>query len=89
MGAAIAASALVSGAAGAATFTNHTGSVATSWTGADGYTFVGLNTPTGYRAAFYTGTNSAIATVLDNAKRLDQDATVSIDDITSRIIYVQ
>ena len=75
MGAAIATAALASGSASATTYT---GSVAYFFTNEDGYTFVNVAAPGGNVIAYYTRTNSAIATVIDNAKRLNQDVTVNI-----------
>ena len=86
IGAAITVSALASGTAGAATLT---GSVAWFSTNDDGYTFVNVLTPTGNAIAYYTGTNSAIATVIDNANRLNQDVTVVTNDATFQIVQVR
>ncbi len=86
MCAAIAATALVTGASSAATYT---GSVEWFSTNDDGYTFVNVLTPTGNAIAYYTGTNSAIATVIDNANRLNQDVTIVTDDATYQIKQVR
>lgn len=90
IGAAITATALVSGSASAATFTNHTGCIVYAFSGDDGYTFVDVEKADGTHAlGYYIGTNSVIATIIDNAKRFNQDATVSIDNETYKILYVQ
>ena len=87
IGAVIAATALVSGSVNAETIT---GSVHWLSTNGNGYTFVNIKRTNGLHVvAYYTGTNSAIATVIDNAKRLNQTVTVSIDNKTHRILYVQ
>ena len=86
IGAAITVSALASGTAGAATLT---GSVAWFSTSGDGYTFVNVLTPTGNAVAYYTGTNSAIATVIDNANRLNQDVTVVTAEGEWEIVQVR
>lgn len=77
MGAAITTAALASGSANA---TNYTGSVVYFFTNDDGYTFINVGAPGGNVVGYYTGTNSAIATVIDNAKRLNQEITVNIDN---------
>ena len=90
IGAALATAALVSGSAGASTWTTYTGSVAWFSTNDDGYTFVNVLDIDGYnKIAYYTGTNSAIATVIDNASRLNQDVTVVVTTGTNQIFQVR
>ena len=89
IGAVITATALVSGAA-SAEITGYTGTVVNSLTGVGGYTFATVVTPAGGGvSAYYYGNNSAIATILDNAKRLDQVVTVYVDNATRKITLVQ
>lgn len=85
IGAAITATALVAGSAGAGTLT---GTVAGFFADGSGYTFVNISTPTGNGIAYYTGTNSAIATILDNARRHSSTITVTTD-ASSQITRVQ
>ena len=83
--AAITASAIVSGSVSAESFTNYTGDVYYFFTLQDGYTFVIIETAEENVAGYYIGTNSAMATVIDNAKRFNQSITVSIDNTTNLI----
>ena len=79
IGAAITVSALASGSAGAQKMT--TGSVTWFSTERSGYTYINVRNSTGNNIiAYYIGTNSAIATVVDNAKRLNQDITIVTDN---------
>ena len=84
IGAAITASSLVCGSA-IAEMTEYTGLISNTFTMDDGYTFATV----GGTSAWYTGNNSAIATNLDNAKRLNQEITIYVDSTTSLIIAVQ
>ena len=87
IGAVIAATALVSGSVNAETIT---GSVHWLSTNGNGYTFVNIKRTNGLHVvAYYTGTNSAIATVIDNAKRLNQNVTVVTDDNIFKIKQVR
>lgn len=84
----ITASALVCGSVNAE-ITGYNGAVSNSFTGVDNYTFATIATPTTPVSGYYIGNNSAIATILDNAKRLNQDITIYIDNATGRITHVQ
>ena len=88
MGAAITVAALSSGSASADEFT---GTIHWFSTADDGYTFVNVLPTSGgtNRVAYYTGTNSAIATVIDNAKRLNQEVTVVTAEGGWNIIQVR
>ena len=88
-GVAIAVTAIASGSAISKTFTSHTGSISYAFSFDDGYTFVDIKKADGtYAKGYYFGSNSVIATIIDNAKRLNQDVTVRVDNETHRIIYV-
>ena len=68
----------------------HTGTVAWLQTHDDGYTFVNLNNSNGGNVVgYYDGSNSAITTVLDNAKRLNQDVTIIMERGFWKIIRVR
>lgn len=83
-GAAIAAFALVSGSVNAESLV-YTGLVSNVFTMGDDYTFVTVGGGSGY----YTGPNSAITTMIDNAKRHNQVVSVYIDGATSKITLVK
>lgn len=87
VGATFTASTLVVGSANAET-TGYNGLVSNSFTGVDDYTFATIASQPSM-SAYYRGDNTAIATILDNAKRLNQEVTVYIDDSTGRITHVQ
>ncbi len=87
IGAAITATALVSGSASAEMVT---GTIFWTATSSNGYTYVNILQASGSpKFGYYTGTNSAIATILDNAKRFKQKVTVTIDDNTNKILVVR
>lgn len=83
IGATITAIALYSASTSANEYTPtfiHTGTVAWLQTHDDGYTFVNLNNSNGTNViGYYDGSNSAITTIIDNAKRLNQDVTIIIE----------
>ena len=84
---AVIASSLVAGSASSATLTGKVAWFSTN--GAAGnYTFVNVLTPTGNAVAYYIGDNTAIATVIDNAKRLNQSVTV-VTDSANKITQVR
>ena len=87
IGTVIVATALVFGSASAGQFTNYTGRVGHFFMASAGYAVVIIE---GSKVAgYHDGTNSAIATAIDNAKRLNQTITVSIDNKTYKILYVR
>lgn len=84
LGVAFVLSGLASGSANAESI-SYTGLVSNTFTMYDDYTFATVAGHSGY----YIGPNSAIATKLDNAKRLNQEITIYVDSTTGVITLVQ
>jgi hypothetical protein len=49
------------------------------------YTFINVLTPSGNAIAYYTGVNTAIATVIDNARRHNAPVTFNVETTTGKI----
>ena len=67
-----------------------TGTIIWATTSGSGYLFMSMLPESGIpKFCYYTGTNSAIATIIDNAKRLNQKVTVVIDNNTNKLLLVR
>ena len=86
----IIATVLISGVASGESLTSHTGRINHTFTGEDGITFINIaESPELTIIANYDGTDPAIVQVVDNAKRLNRDITVSLENQSNKIIYAE